>query len=1029
MTRVAAAAALLFLAVACSASDEPAEPEARGALELRDVARQVGLDVRHGAFRREVSPDPVAMTGGGLCWLDYDADGWLDLFVVNGFAQADRDDWDSLPTSRLLRNERGRFEDVTAASGAGLALRGQGCAAADLDADGHTDIFVTSAERSLPLWNEGDGTFSEGDVAAFGWRTGVAAGDLNGDRLPDLLVAGYADLNNRIPEATLGFPNTYQGVRDLLLLNEGGRTFREVGAEAGLEVARFEYGLGALMSDLDRDGDLDLYLANDTNPNRLYENVAWPGGVRADPAGLGFRLEERAAAAGVADAGAGMGLAVADYDGDALPDLFVTNARRQVHGVFRSRPGGDAFADVRADLGAALTGSTGWGVSWADLDLDADLDLVLVNGDIPVTDLAADAEPVQAFLSEGGRFTPARLSLPRLNARGSAAADYDNDGDLDVAVLPVGGRLALLENVGRGGNWLEVAGVPPGGFVTAVLPDGRPLAREPHAGSSYLSTEDPRLHFGLDRARRVRELVVRWPDGQETRLTAVAANRVVEVEAPRLRPAVAVPARPCRRADLGGRSVARVWDEALLAAIRRDVPAPTVHARNLFHLSAAMWDAWAAYDRRADGYFVDERHDADDVQAAREEAISYAAYRILLHRYSLAAGVEQTFAELTATMDALCYRSDYTSTVGASPAALGNRIAAAVIAHGREDGSLERQRYADTSYRPANAPLVVKEPGATMRDPSRWQPLALDQLVAQNGLPVPGKVQTFIGSHWGRVDGFALPPARDGLPLDPGPPPEDLASAAVEVIRYSSRLGGGYGRAIAEFWADGPESETPPGHWNTIANAVSDELAPEDRLQWDVKLYFALNGALHDAAVAAWGAKGHYDTSRPISLIRYLGERDELPLVPGLVERRGGRTMIRAWRGPGAGIGWIRAVDWLPYQRPTFVTPAFAGYVSGHSTFSRAAAEVLTAYTGSASFPGGPMEWRIREGSFAHEPGPARDIVLRWATYRDAAEEAGISRLYGGIHIPADHFAGRRLGSLCGKSAWALAQRHFAGTA
>jgi hypothetical protein len=352
-----------------------------------------------------------------------------------------------------------------------------------------------------------------------------------------------------------------------------------------------------------------------------------------------------------------------------------------------------------------------------------------------------------------------------------------------------------------------------------------------------------------------------------------------------------------------------------------------------------------------------------------------------------------------------------------------------VIAHGREDGSLERQRYADTDYRPVNEPLVVREPGVTMRDPSRWQPLALDQLVAQNGVPVPGKVQTFIGSHWGGVEGFALPPARGGLPLDPGPPPEDLGRAAVEVIRYSSRLGGDYGRAITEFWADGPESETPPGHWNTIANAVSDELAPEERLEWDVKLYFALNGALHDAAVAAWGAKGHYDTSRPISLIRYLGRRGELPLVPGLVERRSGRTMIRAWRGPGAGVGWIRAADWLPYQRPTFVTPAFAGYVSGHSTFSRAAADVLTAYTGSASFPGGPLEWRIPKGSFVVEPGPARDIVLQWATYHDAAEEAGISRLYGGIHISADHFAGRKLGSLCAKGAWELARRYFEGTA
>jgi len=199
-----------------------------------------------------------------------------------------------------------------------------------------------------------------------------------------------------------------------------------------------------------------------------------------------------------------------------------------------------------------------------------------------------------------------------------------------------------------------------------------------------------------------------------------------------------------------------------------------------------------------------------------------------------------------------------------------------------------------------------------------------------------------------------------------------------------------------------------------------------------VKIYLALNGALHDAAVAAWGAKGFYDTARPISMIRWLGERGELPLVPGLVEQRGGQTLVRAWRrteSGASGVGWIPAVDWVPYQRPTFVTPAFAGYVSGHSTFSRAAAEVLTSLTGSPYFPGGLLEWNIRAGSLVNEAGPTRDIVLRWATYYDAADDAGVSRIYGGIHIAADDFAGRKLGSECGKGAWALAQRYFDGTA
>jgi hypothetical protein len=584
----------------------------------------------------------------------------------------------------------------------------------------------------------------------------------------------------------------------------------------------------------------------------------------------------------------------------------------------------------------------------------------------------------------------------------------------------------------------------------------------------------------------------------------------------------------CRRADLKGHSVARVWDQALLDAIRRDTPAPTVHARNLFHTSAAMWDAWAAYDPKAEGYFVKEKLDAEHVQAARETAISYAAYRVLLYRYSMASGLQETFDELTATMESLCYRIDYTTTKGDSPAALGNRIAAAVIRYGRNDGAHERLRYLDPDYHSVNSPLVVAEPGTAMTDPSRWQPLALANIVAQNGLPLPGKVQSFIGAHWGHVKSFALPASARGVPIDLGAPPElgDPASdaafkqEAIDDIRASSQLDPGdsvtvdigpgafgenplgtndgdghefnpatgepyppdrvlradFARAIAEFWADGPASETPPGHWNTIANTVSDQLdfprsigragTEVDRLEWDVKLYFALNGAVHDAAVAAWGVKGFYDSARPISMIRYMGGKGQstdpqgpsydpagLPLVPGLVEvvtkassapgkrhaalaGHVGEIAIRAWRGnpvdpatQTGGVGWILAVDWVPYQRPTFVTPAFAGYVSGHSTFSRAAAEVLAGFTGSPYFPQGLFEWDVPAGSLGFETGPTQDVRLQWATYYDAADQAGMSRVYGGIHPTVDDFTGRRMGSQCGKDAWALAQRYYEGSA
>jgi hypothetical protein len=550
---LAAAAALVGSLSGCGTSTGSRTGPATqaGQLSFVDVAGEVGLSFRHGAFRWDESPDAAAMTGGGLCWLDYDGDGWLDLFVVNGHSRDERDEWEArggLPTTRLFRNRAGRFEDVTEETGAGVALRGQGCVASDLDLDGRTDLYVTGADRSTLLWNDGE-DFTEADedsgVRVFGWHTGAAVGDLDGNGSPDLVVSGYVDEATRIPEAELGFPNTHAGRRDLLLLNEGDRRFRETGREAGLEVVRFAYGLGVALADFERDGDLDVHLANDTNPDRLYENVGWPGGAAADPAGLGFRFEERAAAAGVADPGAGMGVAIGDWDADGRSDIFVSNSRGQGHGLFRSNAPDEndpSFADVRADAGIDLERSTGWGATWADLDHDTDLDLVLVNGYIPVTDLRRDAERVQVFrnlLAEGrdGRFEKADAAARgagRLVARGSAAADYDNDGDVDVAVLPLGRPLVLLENRGAAGGWLEVAleGAPPGAEVTATLADGRRLRREVAAGGSYLSSEDPRLHFGLGRASIVREVRVRWPGGEETVLQDVEANRILEVEAP-----------------------------------------------------------------------------------------------------------------------------------------------------------------------------------------------------------------------------------------------------------------------------------------------------------------------------------------------------------------------------------------------------------------------------------------------------------------------------------------------------------------
>jgi hypothetical protein len=510
-----------------------------------DVAADVGLDFRHGAFRWEAGPDPAAMMGGGLCWIDYDRDGWLDLYVVNTWSNGEWGRWrgevGELPTSRLFRNDAGVFEDVTESLGAAVETRGNGCVAADLDGDGWTDLYVTTERQNVLLWNDGgerfvdDVTFATpSGAAASGWHSGAAVGDVDGNGWPDLFVAGYADLNRPIVSATKGFPNTFEPEPDLLFLNEGpvagGRIgFREAAAELGIEPDGADYGLGAVLTDLDLDGDLDLYVAHDTTPNQLYENRFADEG----------RFVERGVEAGVGDEGAGMGVASGDGDGDGLPDLVTTNQLDERHVVFRNTGGELRFDDALARSAVADfgVGSTGWGTSWVDVDLDGDLDLIAASGAIPVRDLDADRELTLFLENTDGGFVDAASAVgldavgPRLG-RGLAAADFDNDGDMDVALGTIGGPVTLMRNSGAGGTWLEV-GTPtpsPGMVVTVELDDGTTLRREMLVGSSYLSSEDPRVHVGLNGAERVPRVTVEWPGGEQQTFEDVEADQLLLVK-------------------------------------------------------------------------------------------------------------------------------------------------------------------------------------------------------------------------------------------------------------------------------------------------------------------------------------------------------------------------------------------------------------------------------------------------------------------------------------------------------------------
>lgn len=615
-------------------------------------------------------------------------------------------------------------------------------------------------------------------------------------------------------------------------------------------------------------------------------------------------------------------------------------------------------------------------------------------------------------------------------------------------------------------------------------------------------------------------------------------------------------------------SAAREWNELLLNAIRKDFARPTVHGRNLFHISSAMYDAWAAYDDIADTYLLGNTVNGYvcafdgvslplNLDSARSEAISYAAYRIIKSRFASSPGASVTLPAVDTAMLNMGYDINYISTnyQSDSAAALGNYIAEQYLAYGELDNSNELNDYVNQFYNPVNTALITKTSGnPNLDNVNRWQPLALDVFIDQSGNEFPVDEPDFLSPEWGQVYGFAL----DGADLtvynrnsfdywvyhDPNDPPYmdtvvggamtdeyqwgfslvsvwsshldpadsvkvDISPASVGNITayptsipeyrnfydlenggdpspghpYNPVTGqpyeeqmvyrGDYGRVLAEFWADGPDSETPPGHWFTLLNYVSDHASFTKRyngqgdvlddLEWDVKSYFTLAGAMHDAAVTAWGVKGWYDYLRPISAIRYMADRGQstsdtlpnyhiagLPLITGFIElvdsndalvggsyQNLNKIKVYAWRGPyfisdpdtdHAGIGWILAENWWPYQRPTFVTPPFAGYVSGHSTFSRAAAEVMTLLTGDPFFPGGMGEFVAEKNEFlVFEEGPSTDVTLQWATYRDASDQCSLSRIWGGIHPPADDIPGRLMGIDIGVDAFFHAKKYFTG--
>ena len=432
------------------------------------------------------------------------------------------------------------------------------------------------------------------------------------------------------------------------------------------------------------------------------------------------------------------------------------------------------------------------------------------------------------------------------------------------------------------------------------------------------------------------------------------------------------------------------WNEAALQAVRLTHPGPPVVARALAVTHTCMFDAWTAYDKKAQGTRFDDRlrrPASEHTAANKEKAISHAAHKCLSDLFP------SQVSGFNSLMRTLGYDPSDNTTDTSTPAGIANVAAEAVMEFRHRDGSNQLgdlnggAPYSDYSgYAPVNT-------SSQINDPNRWQPL----LVGSNE-------QSFITPHWGQVKPYALVSGshyrkKIPLPANFNVEPDRYRKQAQQIVQHAMYLTDEK-KAIAEYWADGPFTESPPGHWTLFATFISER----DRhdVDQDIKMFFALTNAIFDASIVCWDAKRHFDYVRPITAIHFLFA---------------GQT-IQSWQGP------VDGAHWRPYQPASVVTPPFPEYFSGHSTFSAAGAETLRLFTGSDNFGHSAL---IASGSSKVEPGvvPVTDITLYWATFTDAADEAGISRRYGGIHFGDGDLNGRKIGRAVARNAWQKTLHYF----
>ena len=1137
-------------------------------------------------------------------WGDFNNDGFPDLFLGN-----------AVQSELYKNNGDGTFTNVTASAGFEIYCEKcyiTGALWLDYDLDGYLDIFLSDYNSLSPnklYRNLGNETFELIDISSSSENANSFSAlpiYANDDMYPDIYIANDFDVNNQ------------------LLINQNGEGFIEMAIDFGVEDpydgmglatcdfnndlkldfyitnikenslyakdifdAEFTYtnyseqvnvydtgwAWGAIFSDYNHDGFEDLYVANGffTSEQNLYFENILNGNVNS------FQLGNFSENIMSLQHTKSRSVNSFDYDNDGDLDLIFSVFDNDLN-IWENRSIDSQFTeDVMGN--------------WVKFNLEGSISNKDALGSIIEVEFEDGTKQIRHYNGSGYQ----HQSIQSIHFGGgenslitSLTIDWPSTGEETYSDIEMNSTYHIIEGQGiesidnntatfiygctnpNSCNYDPNATIDDGSciFINSQEISGETFV-EPLMTYNYSYNDDSILEFewsvengSIISGNGTQEISVEWDIAEMGKISLIATDENCSTNPINLDVEFYLPFSP----DEFNFSVARLWNEVLLYSIRNDFARPTVHARNLFQISAAMYDAWAIVNEKGSPYLIGNYVNGFDSQIIEfsnsnsesinnKNAISYAAYRLIKHRFAQSPGFEKIKQKYEALMSLLDLEIDYldSSENNTNASSLGNYIAEKYIEYGMLDGSNEEMDYINQYYLPENDPLTPIFSGNTeLTNPNRWQPLSLDVFVDQSGNVLSESTPEFLGAEWGNVWPFGLSDdvltefEREGniykVYHDPGPPPlidddEQTNELFIEAFSMVSIWGshlspldntvwdispnsignvndssyptdfsnytsfydyfegndtgqgysinpvtnesyeiqnvprGDYTRVLAEYWADGPDSETPPGHWFVLLNSVSDNPDLEKKfqgqgdelsdLEWDVKSYFILGGIMHDVAVSVWGIKGWYDYVRPISAIRYfseMGQRSDpsldnynengFTLIDGLIEvveegdvlagddnENIGKIKLFTWKGhvyventesDFAGVGWILAENWWPYQRPTFVTPNFAGYVSGHSTYSRAAAEMLKNFTGSPYFPGGLEIFKAKQNEFlVFEDGPSQDIELQWVSYKDAADQCSLSRIWGGIHPYIDDIPGRMIGVIIGNESFDFGAGYF----